>query len=202
MSRSRYFGGLILIILGLLFLLGNLNIIDFSWHDFWHNFWRYFWPGVLILLGCYLILRYIQRPKGDPWFSYSCCSHSGDVIGKHFGRTFEDMRIDARNMEIDGIERSSVFGDTFITLDGAHLKPGINCVVLSATFGDITVLVPPGIEVRADTATTFGEINFFGRSSSGISNHFSQQTDGYESAGTKVDLKIRTTFGDIKISHP
>ena len=52
MSRNRntnYFIALILITIGVLFLLGNLNF-------FWWLQWRYLWPLVLIVIGLVIIL--------------------------------------------------------------------------------------------------------------------------------------------------
>lgn len=45
---TNYFIALILIILGALFLLGNLNF-------FWWLQWRYLWPLVLIIIGLVII---------------------------------------------------------------------------------------------------------------------------------------------------
>lgn len=44
MRRNGFFWGIVLIILGILFMLDNLGIIQF-------DFWTIFWPMVLILIG-------------------------------------------------------------------------------------------------------------------------------------------------------
>jgi hypothetical protein len=46
MTYRKIFWGVILIVLGVLFILRNLNVIDFSWSDIWH-----FWPVLFILWG-------------------------------------------------------------------------------------------------------------------------------------------------------
>jgi hypothetical protein len=48
--RRDYFWPLALVVVGLFFLLRNLNLLD--WLD-----GKYFWPAVLIVLGVWLIVR-------------------------------------------------------------------------------------------------------------------------------------------------
>lgn len=47
-QRNAYLGGLILIVAGLLFLLGNFGL--FTWFE-----WRLFWPVILIAIGLLII---------------------------------------------------------------------------------------------------------------------------------------------------
>ena len=63
--------GIVLVVLGAIFLLWNLGNAWFPWwsHRFWfafHRFWpvfhRSFWPLLLIALGIFLVTR---RAKGD-----------------------------------------------------------------------------------------------------------------------------------------
>lgn len=55
--RSGFFNGLILIIIGIFFWLGNLGIFDFSW--------RRDWPIILIIIGVsqFVKLTPSKRPK-------------------------------------------------------------------------------------------------------------------------------------------
>jgi hypothetical protein len=57
MRSSNFFWGGILIVLGSLFLVDSLGIIDI-------NFWHIFWPLMLILFGVWLLIGYFFR--GDP----------------------------------------------------------------------------------------------------------------------------------------
>lgn len=50
MKTSNVFWGVLLIMLGSLFILDNLNIVDFEWH----NMWR-LWPVILVLWGVSII---------------------------------------------------------------------------------------------------------------------------------------------------
>lgn len=50
MSYRKIFWGLLLVIIGVLFILKNTGVLYFSWHSMWH-----LWPVILILWGISLI---------------------------------------------------------------------------------------------------------------------------------------------------
>jgi hypothetical protein len=50
MSYRKIFWGLLLVLIGILFILKNTGVVFFSWHTIWH-----LWPVVLILWGISLI---------------------------------------------------------------------------------------------------------------------------------------------------
>ncbi len=56
--RGGMIGGSALIVIGVLFLLWNLGLVD--WFD-----WGEFWPVVLIVLGVLLVARTVARRGGD-----------------------------------------------------------------------------------------------------------------------------------------
>jgi lia operon protein LiaF len=114
-------------------------------------------------------------------------------------RIFGDNRIEAGEMEIDGFSCSTVFGDTSLNLTGARLKSGQNNVDIHSVFGDITVIVPAGIEVKAFSSSTFGDHYVFGRTMSGLGKSLANQTDKYDSVDSKVHMSVRAVFGDINI---
>jgi predicted membrane protein len=194
LNRREFWGALILII-GLIFLFGNLDFIDFSARRFIRNLW----PVILIIVGIAFILRHSGRKGKNNWIKDSFSYRSGEHIHGSTSHVFGDSNIEAKNIEIDGLDNSSVFGDISINLAGAKLKAGVNKVFVSATFGDITVIVPSNMEAKAYGATTFGDLYVLGRSASGISNRLTMQSDGYDNAADKVYISATTTFGDIKV---
>jgi phage shock protein PspC (stress-responsive transcriptional regulator) len=54
-SNVGWLLGLILIAVGGVLLLGNLNLVPDFVYRLWHVFWRVFWPAVLIALGIIVI---------------------------------------------------------------------------------------------------------------------------------------------------
>ncbi len=89
-------------------------------------------------------------------------------------------------MEIDGLSASVTFGDTNLNLSGGKLKPGINTIGVSSTFGDITVIVPNNVEVMINAATTFGDINALGWDSERYLESGRAEDRRYDAASTKL----------------
>jgi lia operon protein LiaF len=197
MARGRIFWGFLILIIGVLLLLANLEIIDYSAK----RMISHIWPAALIILGLYILTLYF---RGHGQCGDIVINVSGDRfsrMGSKFERTFGDIRIEAKDMEIDGLSSSMVFGDTKIDLTGGRLKSGVNRVTVSSVFGDIKILVPPGVEAAATVSNTFGDIDALGKSAEGIGNSLRSQTAGYDSASIKIDIDVRTTFGDIRVAR-
>lgn len=186
MASGRVIIGIILVVIGGIFILDKFYFLQF------HAF--HLWPVILIILGIALIARHANRGKYD--------QHSDkptlQMHGSH-SKVFGDSNFEASGIEIDGFRSSSVFGDTILNLAGARLKPGLNKIDLSGTFGDITVIVPNNIEASANASSTFGDVYVFGRASSGMSSRLQHQTEGYDTASSKLNIWAGITFGDIKI---
>ena len=195
--RNRIFWGLLILIIGVLLLLANLEIIDYSAR----RMISHIWPAALIILGLYLLTLYFRGHGHCGDIVINVSSDGISRMGSKFDRTFGDTRIEAKDMEIDGLSSSMVFGDTRIDLTGGRLKPGVNRVTVSSVFGDIKVLVPPGVEAAASASNTFGDIDVLGKSAEGIGNSLHSQTAGYDSASIKIDIAVRTTFGDIRVTR-
>jgi hypothetical protein len=45
---SSLVGGIVLIVLGLIFFVGTQGIFNFDWNDLWNNFWNTLWPGLSV----------------------------------------------------------------------------------------------------------------------------------------------------------
>jgi len=195
MLNKREFWGAIILIVGLIFLLGNLDFIDYSTRRFIRNLW----PLILIIVGIAFIIRHSGHKGKNNWVKDGFSNRSGENIHGSTSRVFGDSNIETKNVEIDGLDYSSVFGDMSLNLAEAKLKTGINKIYVSATFGDITVIVPSDMEAKAYGATTFGDLYVLGRSASGISNRLTMQSDGYDNATDKVYISATTTFGDVKV---
>ena len=194
LNRREFWGGIIILI-GLIFLLGNIELIDYSTRRFIHNLW----PIILIIVGIAFIIRHSGRKSKNNWYTDSFSHKTTLNMHGSSSRVFGDANIETKGMEIDGLDFSSVFGDMSLNLAEAKLKSGVNKVHVSTTFGDITVIVPNNMEAKAYGATTFGDLYVLGRSASGISKSITMQSDGYDAATDKVLISAAATFGDIKV---
>jgi predicted membrane protein len=191
MSKGRTIFGIILIVIGAIFILDHIRLLHYS-------LWSNFWPIILIIIGIALIVRYSKRKKETTTINVDM--PNGEYIRGSASRVFSDHNFIAKDSEIDGLNLSTVFGDNTLNLAGAKLKPGVNRIDISGVFGDITVIIPGGMEAMAYGSTTFGDIFILGQSAtSGISNSLQNKTTNYETAAEKVHIHASQTFGDIKI---
>lgn len=61
MKTEKIVWGMILIFIGTIFLLDNLNVIDFYWSSVWR-----FWPVIFILIGANMLLSRFGNKKAVP----------------------------------------------------------------------------------------------------------------------------------------
>jgi predicted membrane protein len=195
MSANRIIWGVILIAVGFLFLLDQMEVFDFSIGEFISDFW----PLFLIIAGLIIIIRSGKSKRRDFDIDINFDAQSISPDKKKYSKTFGDQSFNAKGMDIDGLSISSTFGDINLNLAEGRLKQGVNKVSLSGVFGDITVVVPGSMEVLAGASNTFGDLDILGQKIDGISNSLRKQTDGYDMASMKVHISSGTTFGDIKI---
>jgi predicted membrane protein len=116
-------GGLILIAIGLLFLLRNLDIIPYDFSDLW--------PFFLILIGFYVIKSALSRTSGKP-------PASSDYINLSFVLGGGDFRFNTQNFK--GGKVDCVMGGGTIDLRDADFKG-------EEAFFDSFVLMG-GVEIR------------------------------------------------------
>ena len=55
------------------------------------------------------------------------------------------------------VEVRSVFGSTRLDLAGATLQPGTTTIDASAVFGEVVIIVPPGVRIESTGSAVFGE---------------------------------------------
>ncbi|MEP0828996.1 MAG: cell wall-active antibiotics response protein [bacterium] len=190
--------GLILILLGGVLL--SLSIITNIYPHV--RIWKIMpllWPLVLVALGLYLIFRKQFQAHPKVIEISAAAEKIATEFGQKFEKTFGDVSLNARDAEIDGTNVSCAFGDCFLNLTGAKLKPGTNQIFVATTFGDVTIMVPKNIEVWVFGTSTMGDLVIFDRKVSGISNSLSHQTPGYDTAAVRLQITARTTFGDVQV---
>jgi cell wall-active antibiotic response 4TMS protein YvqF len=93
---------------------------------------------------------------------------------------------------------SATFGEAKIDVRMAKLVEGENILRLSALFGEISVIVPQGLQVLVEGSARFGEVSVPGHSIAGIaaSEEFSL---GGERGGSYLRIEAVANFGEVKI---
>ncbi len=182
---GRVIIGLVLVILGGLAVLHNLNIVDLSDYPI---SWEYFfivggllfflftnnktvgivflslglfslvpelWPLVLVMIGLYIIFGRGGRIK-----NYS--SKAAPDSETNSNDYFECVNIFGGGNKVlhtdnfRGGNIVSIFGGCELHLDGCKLAPGENVIEITAIFGGGTILVPTDWNIIIDVLPIFG----------------------------------------------
>jgi predicted membrane protein len=183
--HGRVIIGLLLIILGALFVLRNYEIMDFPYEYFT---WEYFfiligllffflsrnktagvvliaiglfnlipelWPLLLVLIGLYIIFG----RKGN--FRHSTESAEAGQL-KNSNDYVESISIFGGSSKIvnsdnfKGGNIVSIFGGSEINLTNSKLAEGENSIEITAVFGGTTLIVPSDWNVELDVLPIFG----------------------------------------------
>ncbi len=169
---------------GALWILNNFEVIDFDFGDVI----ALLLPMLLIAIGLLLLLR--PRPHAGNW---------GD--SKHIFRAFGDVNLSGENLDPNGLEVSTGFGDVELDLSKARFADGENILYAKTAFGDVEVKVPEGVAVSASGGSAFGDIRILGKTEKGIGNQLSAADPNFETQPKRLRVHASTAFGDIVIAR-
>ena len=175
--RGHFLAGVVLVIVGIIFLLNNLDIRIF----------RYVWPSTLVVIGIYFIYRSWRKHAAGSWSWETDSSLIGDNLHTNFSG------------EVDGANVSHFIGDTELNLSGGTLKPGLNKMSISSFIGDIRVSVPKEWAVELSGSSFIGGHLLVERKQDGIFSSSRFKSADYDGAEKKLSLSCSTFIGDIKV---
>lgn len=203
MARANKSGsfsfGLVLIIVGFLLLLDQMDLLDFG------DVVSTYWPFILIAIGVKIILfprervRETRRRPVAATEQSEAFTPSNDDVTLQESRVFGDIRQQISSPEFKGGRCSVVFGDIDIKADSMGLGDGQRTLYLNGVFGDIRLSLPETIPflIRANSAA--GEIDLRGVRGEGIFIQRSFKTPDFETANTRLIVVVSVLFGDIKV---
>jgi len=204
---GNLWGGLLLIALGVMFLLDNMNYLDFG------EVLRTYWPALLILLGISVLLRrtvFSPTSSGSaPGGASAPSAEVHEVFGDRAERTdteqvnyssvFGDITLRLVSASFKGGTISTVFGDATLDLTSASLAEGENRLKVSGVFGDLRVLLASSTPYALSGSSLFGAVEAGGQKRDGFSSALSLQSPDYGSASKKLHLDLSQVFGDVTI---
>ena len=203
MNRSNgSWWGSILVVLGVLLLLQNLDFVNIG------ETIRDYWPAVLVLGGIWIIVqggvarKAIPVPVGpldgdSSVFGDVYATNKSDFLS--YSTVFGDSRITAESKTFRGGTLSSVFGDCMIDCSHADFAEGEQTIRVSGVFGDLSVSLPPGTVYAMGAHTLFGGIHAGSEHRDGIASTLSYNHPGYDAAHKRVRLELSAVFGDIVV---
>jgi len=175
LGRHDRNSGILLILLGILFLLSTFNIIH------WHQIWR-FWPVILIIIGIGMLMK--RSPfKNDDSTDFSFQSAEDKVeINSFFCHT--KRKLTSQQLRI--AEINAMFGSLTLDLRQAVIAPEGCTMTTDAIFGSIDIYVPLQCSIN------FQVSQFLGRAENWASS---------TSSGPTITIKGNAIFGNIRISN-
>ncbi|MCC6237141.1 MAG: hypothetical protein IT299_06160 [Dehalococcoidia bacterium] len=168
-QRRLNIGPLIVIGVGVLLLLNQLDVVDY-------DLWALTWPVLLILGGLALVFRRAGKlPPGRPdeVVSASAFFSGNDVV--------------STSAHFRGASLTAMFGGVSLDLRQAQLSPEGASVSMMAAFGGVELIVPRGWRVQATSTPIFG----------GFENKATDPTDA-TSPVLRVDATVMFGGAEIK----
>jgi predicted membrane protein len=182
---GRLIAGLIILLLGLLFLMGNFYP-EFDAGRFLGRLW----PIILIAVGLLLIFNQAGFRRRI---------YIGDTSGHN--RIVGDIKLDFVNKEIGNINASQIVGDLRIDLTTSKLKPGINHLDVSMIVGDTLLIVPKTFPLRISARSIAGDIRFDNDQEKGFLPRLEHIDPSYQTADDKLFIAISGIVGDMVIQR-
>lgn len=179
----RVFWGLILIVVGGLYLLDNIGLIDF---ELWSAIGK-LWPVALIFVGLLIIFSRGGRSKVTTLKD-----------GKSLSRVVGDIDIQISPKDIDGTRFSSFIGDMEFRLTDGGLNEGENKMVTSTFIGDINMTVPRGLPIQVRFSSFLGDFKIYD-SDGTIVGKESYKSTNYDESSSKLFVHCSTFIGDFKL---
>jgi len=177
--------GLIIVILGLIFLFQNI----YPEFRFWRSLGK-LWPLFLVALGIYMILNGLKFRRGTV-----------DYIGSGHNRFVGDMKLEFRGKEIGDVSTSQVIGDLTVDLIGAVLKPGENHFSVSSVIGDTRIHVPANFPLKLSARGLLGDISFDNKTEEGFFPKLEHKDDNYDASSDKLHIMIGGVIGDLTVQR-
>lgn len=184
------FWGIILIILGMLFLLDNMDVVDFGYVV------RTYWPALLILWGISILMKKKER---EVTAAFSDVSKSTESELFHKSSVFGNIVVNVTSQNFKGGSVSTVAGDCEIDLTKAMIVDGEHWLRLSGVVGSSKIILSKDIAISISAHTVFGDVQVRNEKQSGFSPHVRYVSPTYNTAAQKLKIDVTQVFGDIQI---
>lgn len=172
-NRNQMLIGVVVIILGVLFLLGNLFNIDIG---------ALFWPVLLILIGLWVIFRPRMVPEGTA------------VTQKFLG----DIER-AGPWTVTNEDFSNFIGTLKLDLRQADILPGDTYLRFSGFIGDVDIIVPEDVGVFVDSAAFVSDVKALGNKQESFLSPVRLKSGNFSQAKRRLHLKVNSFIADVDV---
>lgn len=189
-SRRRFYGPalpLVVALLGLAFLGGHLLGLPVG---------PLLLAAILLALGLRLVagVGHWGRTGRRPWLDLSRLG-----LGPRTWRVAGEVRLGGPDWRVENSSTYLWVGQLHLDLTNTRLPEGTTPIRIGMFAGEVEIIVPADIGVRAGSNMFAGEINILGHNSSGISPHLSVESEDYRACPRRVDIEVEMWFGELNI---
>ncbi len=185
--------GIILIVIGFLFIINNFGVFDFG-----ASLWKLL-PLMLVWWGFHILRKRGKSSHGDT--DFQVFSDTKKTTSSPFIRNssaFGDIQVKVECEEFSGGIVSNVFGRISLDLTSVAKIEGYGRLDLHSVFGDIAIRIPENIafEVTGN--------NLFGATISPDGNRIrgsNYQSPGFDTATNRITIKTSMIFGDVQLTR-
>lgn len=191
---SSWTWGIILILIGVIFLLDSLRIMHFGY------FISTFWPVILIVVGIKIIL---DKRKAHI-ISEQEIHESGDVTKSTRDRisesnVFGDIAINVSSDNFLGGTINNVFGDIKLDLSNIKIMQDESQLYISGVFGDITIISNKNYPLKVSANAVIGDLNVKDEKREGFFPNLDFIEESYQQSKHKIFIKSSIVFGSITL---
>ena len=144
-GRDSYIPGIILILVGGIFIIPKFGVLPFSIHNL-------FWPAILIAFGLIILFKGF----GKHTFRHGRNNVTIDDGYINEETIFSGTKTQVTHQQFKGGKISCIFGGAEVDLTKAGLAEGENTLVISAIFGGATVIVPSHWKIIVKNSSIMG----------------------------------------------
>jgi predicted membrane protein len=198
-KMSSRFLGTVLVVIGFLYLLDNMGILDADWLT--DNVWSI----GLIVVGVWLVLMRSKRPYADEMRETvkSASSQSVDSEGPEdrldVSEVFRSVRRDVTSQDFAGGRCSVQFGVLRLDLTQAGFASGERCLRLSCVCARLTVRLPKDLEYSVKANLVASGLNAKGERLGGLLQNIAVRSAGFSAAEKKLTIVASCLFGEIEV---
>ena len=187
-KKHGLFFGVLLVVLGALFLLDQNNIVDIG--DLW--------PLIIVAAGIWMIIKpkscnnWESKNFGDQQY----VTDSDKVIRSN---SFGDINVTIDSKKFTGGQIGTTFGCVKVDLTNIDVVQGEQILHINTTFGDIKISVPKNVPYSIYASNTAGDMKVFDEKRSGWKQEVTHKSSNYDSSSNKVRIIASQVFGDFKV---
>lgn len=187
--------GLLLIVVGTLFLLDNLGYVNSEY------LFENFWPLILVLIGVLLLFRRSYRAPRIGGISEKTATAFPESDSDFLVRSalVGNIEVKVTSKNFSGGSCSVVFGNIGMVLREAQPQIGQSTLKLNGVFGSIRVEAPADIAIAVNSTLVAGHIEVNDQKKSGLFETIVFKSPGFDTAQRKLIVQASQMFGNISV---